>query len=61
MAKASGVKGRYQRVMPITDKNVGKNYLKSNGPTRDKGSGAAARRLRQLARQAAKAGRQSHE
>lgn len=29
MAKSAGTRGFYQRNMPITDKNIGKNYAKT--------------------------------
>lgn len=56
MAKSSGTAGRYQRCMPITSTNLGKNLLKTGtGSGPDKGKRAAERRLRQLAKAAAKA------
>lgn len=42
MAKSSGTRGQYQRVMPITNKNVGKNLHKSGmgaGPRNAKKEG----------------------
>lgn len=47
MKSSNPSRARYQLVMPVTSKNLGKNYLKGSGPTADPGQGAAERRLRQ--------------
>lgn len=53
MAKSSGKLGQYQKVMPVTKKNIGKNQLKAGvGAGPDNGTKAAIRRLKQLTRQA---------
>lgn len=55
MAKSTGHKGKYQRVMPIMSKDIGKNWLKTGqGTEPHQGPSEQARRVRQLDKAAAK-------
>lgn len=57
MAKSKGVAGQYQRCMPITSKNLGKNQFKMGVGSESQGaaeSKAAARRRKQMEKKEAK-------
>lgn len=45
--KSIGTKGQYQRCMPITSKNIGKNYIKGTRHE-DSGSSEKARHHKQM-------------